>query len=77
MIELYHVYDYYGAYVDFYHDYETALSMANCCGGYVVSSFETDYDDPDDDDWEDDLKGKHARKKSTIKKKNGKFGYIV
>jgi hypothetical protein len=51
--------------------------MANCCGGYVVSSFETDYDDPDGDDWEGDLKRKHARKKSTIKKKNGKFGYIV
>ncbi len=62
MIELYHVYDYYGTYVDFYHDYETALSMANCCGGYVVSSFETDYDDPDGDDWEGDLKRKHATK---------------
>lgn len=71
MIELYHVYDYYGAYVDFYHDYETALSMANCCGGYVVSSFEVDYDDPDDwDDWED----RKARKK--IRKKR-KQGYIV
>lgn len=69
MIELYHVYDYYGAYVDFYHDYETALSMANCCGGYVVSSFEVDYDDPDDD-WED----RKARKK--IRKKR-KQGYIV
>lgn len=71
MIELYHVYDYYGTYVDFYHDYETALSMANCCGGYVVSSFEVDYDDPDDwDDWED----RKARKK--IRKKR-KQGYIV
>ena len=71
MIELYHVYDYYGAYVDFYHDYETALSMANCCGGYVVSSFEVDYDDHDDwDDWED----RKARKK--IRKKR-KQGYIV
>lgn len=71
MIELYHVYDYYGAYVDFYHDYETALSMANCCGGYVVSSFEVDYDDPDD--W-DDRENRKARKK--IRKKR-KQGYIV
>lgn len=71
MIELYHVYDYYGAYVDFYHDYETALSMANCCGGYVVSSFEVDYDDPDD--W-DDREDRKARKK--IRKKR-KQGYIV
>ncbi len=72
MIELYHVYDYYGAYVDFYHDYETALSMANCCGGYVVSSFEVDYDDPDggQDDWED----RKARKKVYKKTKKG---YII
>lgn len=69
MIELYHVYDYYGTYVDFYHDYETALSMANCCGGYVVSSFEVDYDDPDDD-WEDRKAHKKIRKKR-------KQGYIV
>ena len=69
MIELYHVYDYYGTYVDFYHDYETALSMANCCGGYVVSSFEVDYDDPDDD-WEDRKTCKKIRKKR-------KRGYIV
>ena len=69
MIELYHVYDYYGIYVDFYHDYEAALSMANCCGGYVVSSFGTDYDDSDDD-WED----RKARKKVYKKTKKG---YIV
>lgn len=69
MIELYHVYDYYGAYVDFYHDYETALSMANCCGGYVVSSFEVDYDDPDDD-----LEDRKARKKVYKKTKKG---YII
>lgn len=72
MIELYHVYDYYGIYVDFYHDYEAALSMANCCGGYVVSSFEVDYDDSDNDwdDWED----RKARKKVYKKTKKG---YIV
>lgn len=69
MIELYHVYDCYGTYVDFYHDYETALSMANCCGGYVVSSFGTNYDDSDDD-WED----RKARKKVYKKRKQG---YIV
>lgn len=69
MIELYHVYDYYGTYVDFYHDYETALSMANCCGGYVVSSFEVDYDDPGDG-WED----RKARKKVYKKTKKG---YII
>lgn len=72
MIELYYVYDYYGTYVDFYHDYEAALSMANCCDGYVVSSFGTDYDDSDND--RDDRKGKKARKKVYKKTKKG---YIV
>lgn len=83
MIEWYIAYDMCGGYLGVFPDYDRAFMTAQLHGGFVSAQTEAwqledeQEDDDDWDDWEDDLKDKRARKKSTIKKKNGKFGYIV
>lgn len=80
MIEWYIVYGMFGDYLGVFSDYDRAFMTAQLHGGFVLTQTEAwrlEDEQEDDDDWGDDLKDKRTRKKLTIKKKNGKFGYIV
>ena len=72
MIELYYVYDYEGAYVDFFQDYETALSMATLYGGYVLTQTQMyELEEQEDEyDWK-------ARLSAKPRKKNKKIGIVL
>ncbi|MEX1427400.1 hypothetical protein [Enterococcus sp. GC40] len=80
MIEWYIAYGMFGDYLGVFSDYDRAFMTAQLHGGFVLTQTEAwrlEEEQEDDDDREDDLKDKRTRKKLTIKKKNGKFGYIV
>ncbi|HGF8196856.1 TPA: hypothetical protein QFF40_000306 [Enterococcus faecium] len=79
MIEWYIAYGMFGDYLGVFSDYDRAFMTAQLHGGFVLTQTEAWRleDEQEDGDWEDDLKDKRTRKKLTIKKKNGKFGYIV
>lgn len=82
MIEWYVAYDMHGGYLGVFPDYDRAFMTAQLHGGFVLAQteawqLEDEQENDNWDDWEDDLKDKRTWKKLTIKKKNGKFGYIV
>ncbi|MDV4829903.1 hypothetical protein NNG48_07310 [Enterococcus faecium] len=78
MIELYLAYDGYDMYIDTYHEYEQALSVAMMYGGFVLSQtqvWQLEDENEDDDDWEDD-EG-YFKRKQQPKRKTNKLGYIL
>lgn len=82
MIEWYIAYDMYGDYLGVFPDYDRAFMTAQLHGGFVLAQtevwqLEDEQEDDDWEDWEDNSKDKHTRKKTAVKKKNGRFGYIV
>lgn len=82
MIEWYIAYGMFGDYLGIFPDYDRAFMTAQLHDGFVLAQTEVWQleDEQEDDDWDDrgdDLRDKRARKKLAIKKKNGKFGYIV
>lgn len=82
MIEWYIAYGMFGDYLGIFSDYDRAFMTAQLHDGFVLAQTEVWQleDEQEDDDWDDrgdDLRDKRTRKKLTIKKKNGKFGYIV
>lgn len=81
MIETYFVYDYEWQLVDWFQDYETALSLANSCFGFVIT--QTELWQMEEEEEEEDvacgMSGIIYKKMRNIraKKKRDITGYII